>query len=436
MATPLFGRPPTSLASRRSISVSALAESLDSDTRAALETVRRVSGEAGLAVYLVGGPVRDALLGAPVLDLDFSVEGNAVALAKRLSERTGGRVRAHRRFGTATVIVAGTRIDVVTARSEVYPRPGHLPRVTPGSIADDLARRDFSVNAMALRLSPSDSGILDLHGGLGDLEAGVIRTLHHRSFADDPTRMLRAVRYEQRFGFRIDVSTISEMAACIGAGHMNAVSGDRWRHELERILDEARPGPPLLRAAELGLLAGIHPSLGKANESGEGLRTLAARPGESPEADDWLAALFRPLTASEAGNVIQRLRFSGRRADLSRDTIGVRESEPKIRAAARPSELARVLSALDPAAVSVGAKLTDDPDVAVALRQYVEEIRFVRPMLSGESLLRMGAPQGPEIGEILARLLVARLDGEATTEDDEIALARDILSHIGVDSKK
>ena len=407
-----------------------MSETLDAKLRTALETVCQVAGEAGLPVYLVGGPVRDALLGVPVLDLDFSVVGDAVALAKRLSARIGGHITAHARFGTATVTVAGTRIDLVTARRETYAGPGHLPLVQPGSIEDDLARRDFSIDAMALRLLPDGEGLIDPLGGLDDLDAGLVRALHPKSFADDPTRMLRAVRYEQRFGFRIDSRTLEYMSAAIAAGHMDAVSGDRWRHELNRILDETNPGPPLLRAAELGLLTGIHPCLRKVNATkDEGLGKLASRSVGSTEAEDWLAALFSPLTASEAEEVIQRLRLSGRRAAVGRDTIVIRELEPQVRAtSAQPSQLSGMLDALEPAAVSAWAKLAGDPVVSAVLTRYADELRYVRPRLSGAALLEMGVPQGPEVGEILTRLRNARLDGEVTAEEDEKALVRGLLA--------
>ena len=382
--------------------------------------------------------MRDALLGAPFLDLDFSVEGDAVALAKRLSARTDGRITAHARFGTATVTVGDTRIDLVTARRETYASPGHLPRVEPGSISDDLARRDFSINAMALPVSPDGDGLIDHLGGIEDLDAGIVRALHPRSFADDPTRMLRAVRYEQRFGFRIDAATQEWMAAAVAAGLMDVVNGDRWRHELERILDETRPGPPLLRAAELGLLAGIHPHLRTVSATeGDGLGKLAVLLGESACADDWLAALFSPLTASEAEEVVQRLRLSGRRAALGRDTIVVRELEPRIRAGSlRASELVGMLSSLEPAAVSAWAKLTGGPAVASALRWYARELRDLRPRLTGDRLLEMGTPQGPEVGEILARLRNARLDGKVATVEDEMALAREMIARNRADSTK
>ncbi len=399
----------------------------------ALESVRRVARDAKLPVYLVGGPIRDALLGVPVLDLDFTVEGDAVALARQLAETAGSQVTAHARFGTATVVMEGIRVDLVTSRRETYSQPGQLPRVTPGSVADDLARRDFSVNTMALPLSPDEAGLIDPMGGLDDLRAGVIRALHKRSFVDDPTRMLRAVRYEQRFGFRIEGATLEGMAGAVEAGYMDAVSGDRWRHELERILDESRPGPPLLRAADLGLLAGLHPALA----GGDGLRRLAAASSEPAQADDWLAALFSPLSASDTESVIQRLRLSGRRAALARDTIEIRDSEQRIRATAdRPSELARMLSGLDLAAESAWAKLTVDPVVAAALRRYADELRYVKPSLSGVEVLNMGAPQGPVVGEILARLRDARMDGLVKGEEEERDLARALLSACQADVTK
>ena len=384
--------------------------------------MRELARETRALVYLVGGPVRDALLGAPVLDLDFAVEGDAVALARRLSERLGGSVTAHSRFGTATFSKEGLRIDLVTARRESYRRPGALPEVTPGSIGDDLARRDFSINAMALPLSPSDAGpsdagVLDPLGGLDDLKAGVVRALHPLSFVDDPTRMMRAVRYEQRFGFSIERETRDAMSSAVSAGYMDAVSGDRWRRELERILDEANPIAPLLRAVELGLLAGLHPALA----DGSGLRKLSNAAGP----DQCLAALFCPLGPSDTESVIQRFRLSGRRAALARDTIGLKESEPQVRAAARrPSELARILEGREPAAVSAWAELTSNEVVANALRFYAMELQFVKPKLSGATLLDMGAPQGPVVGEILDRLRDARLDGSVNSEDEEIALAQ------------
>ena len=410
---------------RPSLSLSSLIAGLDEPRRWALEAVRTLAVESGLSVYLVGGPVRDAMLGAPVLDLDFSVEGDAIQFARSFSAAVGGVMTTHARFGTATVVARQVRIDLVTARSEAYSRPGQLPDVVRGSIDEDLARRDFSVNALALPLTAQDSEPVDLHGATKDLESRSIRVLHDQSFIDDPTRLLRAVRYEQRFGFQIEELTLASMNSAVAAGCMGTVSADRWRHELERIFGEQHPGPPLMRAAELGLMAGLHPALANA----EGLRKLLSAPQEELGAEDWLAALFAPLTAREAESLIERLRLTGRMAEVARDTIVAKDMQTSIlQEGTRPSALFRVLAPLEPAAVSAWAKLTDDPSVAVRLRRYLEEMRFVRPTLSGDALLAMGVPQGPRVGEILSSLRDAHLDGDLSSDDEELALVSTLLA--------
>ena len=407
--------------------------------------------DAGVCIYLVGGPVRDALLqspnappvpnpsidklrsGALITDLDFSVAGGnfrsgesgGVAIANQFAGATGGKITMHPQFGTATVVTDKCRVDLVTARREDYPGPGSLPRVTAGSIEDDLARRDFTINAMALRVWPEGEGILDPMGGLDDLQSGIVRVLHSQSFVDDPTRMFRAVRYEQRFGFRIDDGTLQLMASTVGSGHMESVSGERWRHEIERILDEPNPGRVLLRASELGLLSGLHPSL--AHDSG--IRQMAEWDNGLVGRDEWLAALFGPLSESDGCSVMRRLRFSGHRAAVARDTIDLREKERAVReSAGRPSDLYRILRPYAPQAIATRAKLTGDPFVRRALQRYLDELRFIRPGLNGEDLLEMGAPQGPVIGEILDHLHCARLDGALSDIVEERALARELLT--------
>ena len=425
-------RPLTAAFTQSSLNADALSACLEEGQRRAFEAVRQLALEAGIAVYLVGGPVRDALLGAKVLDLDFAVEGDAPDFARRLSEGLDGRVTTHERFGTATVSAREIRTDLVTARRESYPSPGQLPLVTPGSINDDLTRRDFSVNAMALPLSLNGGSLLDPLGGFGDLKAGVIRTLHRRSFVDDPTRMTRAVRYEQRFGFSIHKNTVEEISEAVSAGHMNAVSGDRWRHELNRILEEDNPLPPLLRATELGLMTGLHPAFAKLStveDSGLCRMVSAEEPGNSVRPGTCFSALFSSLSGTDAEGVIQRLRLPERQAALARDTIELRESEAQIRTASgRPSELARALAGVDPAAVSAWAELSSDKVVANALRHYVSDLRFVKPELSGTELLQMGAVEGPEVGRVLGRLRDARLDGTVVSKEEEVSLARDLLA--------
>ena len=374
---------------------------------------------------MVGGPVRDAMLGAPVLDLDFSVEGDAVGLGRRLERLIGGRCTTHQRFGTATVDTGYVRIDLVTARRESYPRPGQLPEVTFAGIYDDLARRDFTINAMALPVTGEVTGVLDPFGGVDDLESGTIKIQHPASFNDDPTRMFRAVRYEQRFGFGIDDESVGCLASAILGGHMHAVSGDRWRHEIDRTMDEADPGPPLLRASDLGILAGLHPAL----ENDEGLRGLAAWAGIPPAREEWLVALIAPLNALEGEEVIDRLRLTGRQAVLARDTIEAKWEESSIDLASqRPSDLYRRLSVFDPSVVSFHAKLDSDSTMSRAFRFYLDELRPIRTDISGDELLGMGAAQGPVIGQILLQLRDAKLDGKISTIEEERALARALLA--------
>ena len=299
---------------------------LSANQARALDAVRRLAEAAGVAAYLVGGPVRDALLGVPLSDLDITVTGDAPALAQQLAAETGGRLTVHRRFGTAAVAWAdagdNTNVDLVTTRSETYPVPAALPVVRPGNLADDLARRDFTINAMARPLGDygdgnyggpdygdGGAGIIDPHGGQADLRDGIIRTLHRQSFRDDPTRILRAVRYEQRFGFRIAADTLCDLQSARDAGAIALLSADRVRHELARILQEAQPLPALRRADDLGILRAIHPALTASHLDAMAASTVNRTEFAPAEIKplDWLAALAWPLTPAEGSALSARL---------------------------------------------------------------------------------------------------------------------------------
>ena len=211
-------------------------------------------------VYLVGGTVRDILLGEPSFDVDIAVEGDAIAFARSLAEALDGRVRAHDKFGTAVVLYGDDeRVDVVTARTESYESPGALPTVAPGSIEDDLFRRDFTINAMAASLAGDDRGqLVDPFEGRADLEAGRIRVLHDRSFLDDPTRIFRAIRYENRYGFRMDEHTATLAHDAVALGHVHDLSGARMREELIALFEEGDVDHSIPRLAELGVEQAIH----------------------------------------------------------------------------------------------------------------------------------------------------------------------------------
>src|SRR4030043_497632 len=211
-------------------------------------------------LYLFGGVVRDLFLGRANFDFDLVVEGDAINLARRLAKDSQAKLTVHSRFGTAKITYPGFSLDLATARNETYSQPGALPTVKPGSLKDDLIRRDFSINAMALHLNPQRFGeLIDMYHGKDDLNNRLIRILHSKSFVDDATRILRAIRYEQRLGFKLETETEKLLRRDVAM--LNTISGDRIRHEMGLTLKEEEPEKVILRAEELGVLAKLHPLL-------------------------------------------------------------------------------------------------------------------------------------------------------------------------------
>ena len=389
----------------------------DTPLTALLGQVQRLADEAGVPAYLVGGPVRDRLLDLPLKDLDVSVVGDAPVLAARLADVVGGRLTVHQRFGTATVAAQDVTVDLVTARRETYHRPGSLPDVQPGGITDDLARRDFTINAMAIPLSGNLGQLVDPHGGQDDLRAGVIRVLHHRSFSDDPTRIVRAARYAGRLGFRIADDTLPGLNEAL-PGAMSTISGDRVRHELERIFQEDRALPVLRLAGELGILTAIHPSLSVSH-------LPEVVPPDHPQAPlVWLAALAWVLRRCEASAFCAGINASSDWARVIDDTVALRGrvyplGQPEL----SPSAVCALLDGLAPDSLSAAGWLAP-PTVAERIGRYRSEWWSIAPLLRGTDLLELGVPAGPAVGEALRALRKARLDGETHSVEDEQRLAR------------
>lgn len=356
-----------------------------------LESLRS-AGEA--PVYLVGGAVRDLLLGRETLDVDVVVEGDAAGLARRL----GGEATENERFRTARVRLDGLRVDLASARAESYARPGALPVVRPASLAEDLARRDFSINAMAFPLgqdiaparaagAPDDAGgLIDPHGGLGDLEAGVLRTLHPGSFVDDPTRALRAARYAARFVFRPDPDTEARLRAT----DLDTVSADRVEAELRRLAAEPRAA----EGFELLDAWGLRPL-----PAGAG--ALIRELGELLTGEAW---------SGFADRVVSILAAAAGRVDAVRTLL----EEP----ADRPSRAVELASGFSPEELALaraaGARWLDE---------YVARWRKVRLEIDGADLIAAGVPEGPAIGRGLAAALAGKLDGEVSGREAELAAA-------------
>ena len=364
--------------------------------------------------------MRDLLLDRPNLDFDLVVEGDAPALARQLAKASGEKVTIHRQFGTAKFRFGDLSVDLVTARSEIYPRPGALPMVEPGTIADDLMRRDFSINAMAISLTPSSFGqLFDPHGGKIDLERKAIRILHEGSFIDDATRILRALRYEQRLGFKLEENT--QRLLIEHSSMLHTISGDRIRHEIELILREGCPERILKRAEALGVLPEIHPSL-----RGDGWlaqKFRHARHKAAPAPDLYLPILIYPLTEEESEGLIARLKIVGQKARTMRQVLRLKGDLPSLAAPRLPrSAIYRLLRRYSPEAIAACALACDSATARFRLQLYLGQLRYVKPFLDGEALKGMGIEPGPRLGRMLEGLLEARLDGKVGSRDEEEAL--------------
>ena len=354
----------------------------------ALPGVDELRANAPAQVYLVGGAVRDLLLGMDRADLDVVVEDEVAPLA----EAMGGELAEHERFGTAKVDLGGLVLDIARARSETYAHPGALPTVTPATLIDDLARRDFSINAMALPLS-DDPALIDPHGGLGDLQAGRLRVLHERSFRDDPTRALRAARYMARLGFELDPET----ERWLREADLSTVSEDRVLAELAKIAGEETPSEALQLVSDWELL-----------DIGAGPR---------------LAAALERLFDSDP----KWSEFSDRDTAI---LLGVAPGDHPTRLRHRAAKIAHHDRPESPAEIQVIAHDHVPEVLAMAraagadwLDEYVGRLRHVELEISGDDLINAGVPEGPAVGKGLNAALAARLDGKVSGRDEELRLA-------------
>ncbi len=376
------------MAGSRQIDVEALADRVRS-----LELGPLLEAAGPTRLYLVGGGVRDLLLGRERTDLDIAVEGDAADLARRL----GGEVAEHERFRTATAELGPLRVDLAATRAETYASPGALPDVRPASLADDLARRDFTINAIAVPLQGEPEPI-DPHGGLGDLQAGLLRVLHPGSFVDDPTRALRAARYGARFSFELDPQTED----LIKAVDLGTISADRLEAETMKLAAE----PEALRGFELLEEWGVFTLPPGSDALIEGAMRLVQGPPWSELADRSLA-----LHAAAIGHVPGE---SGRRENVRESARELARRPPP----ASPSEIvaaARGRSGVELLlARAMGANWIED---------YVDHWAGIELEINGDDLLAAGVPEGPGIGRGLDEALRAKLDGEIAGRDDELSTA-------------
>jgi tRNA nucleotidyltransferase (CCA-adding enzyme) len=383
-------------------------------SRRALRVARAVAAKRSERLFLAGGVVRDLLLGRPIRDVDLVVEGDALAFARELALRLGARTRVHARFGTATLgLPSGGNLDVAASRCERYERPGALPDVDPGApIEADLGRRDFAINALALELGPRPR-VLDPFAGREDLKRGVVRALHEGSFRDDPTRALRAVRYANRLGFRLEPATRRSIVAAMEEGALDLISADRLRRELRLLLEEPE------RARALGILQGltidaaIHPRLGRRPGAIARLRRAEAWADRFPGAKTWVCYLLSWMgeaTEEEVRGVADRLGVSGperRRLLEWPDTVALFPAGIARQAPSERRNAARNLSPDELVALSCRLGTAD----ARALRDAAPGSPGAGLSIRGSDLVSAGVAPGPSIGRALDRTRAALEDG-------------------------
>lgn len=374
----------------------------------------------GEKLYLVGGVVRDLLMGQPNFDLDVVVEGNAIELAGQLKGINQGKITTHPRFNTAKLQWHDWNIDLATARSETYEKPGALPTVTPCSINGDLYRRDFTVNAMAIRLNPGEYGeLVDPHDGRDDLQSKRIRILHENSFIDDATRIWRALRYEQRLDFHLERRTQTLLQR--DTDMLKTISADRIRYEIECISREKYPEKVFKRADGLGVLASLQPSLkgdGYLAEKFEKARREYSP--EPPSFDLYLALLAYPLTADETEQLIVSLNLPKISARTLRDTIAIKGKMRSLSTpGVSPAAIYNLLRDFSPTALEANSLVTESAVAGQAIHLFLNRLKDVQLSLTGDDLIEMGIAPGPQIKEILELLHQAKLNGKITTRNDE-----------------
>ena len=414
---------------------------LSDDMHALLKSAGELAERRNVSAYVVGGFVRDLLLGRPNLDLDLVIEGDGIAYARALSRALHGTVETHDRFGTAVITLEGGRtLDIATARTEYYEYPTALPTVERSSIKKDLYRRDFTINTLAICLNPTRFGaLLDFYGGQRDLKDGIIRVLHSLSFVEDPTRVFRAVRFEHRFGFRLGKETLSLIKGAVKMDLFHRLSGSRLLTELVLLLSEDEARHAIARLGGLDLLRFVHPKLKLTPQVSTMLK-------HSEEALDWyrllyldrpidawlvyLMALMDVLPADAVDETLRRLTVPHRQAKTirvaraqGRELLHRLERRPSL----RPAESYRILKQLPDEVLLFLLAKSGSEVVKRQLSAFFTTYQHVKPTMTGTDLRALGVKPGPIYTTIFSRLLDGRLNGELTSEADERALVMQMI---------
>jgi tRNA nucleotidyltransferase (CCA-adding enzyme) len=397
-----------------------------------------VAEENGFSAYLVGGTVRDLLRGERNLDIDIVIEGDGISFAKALGEKLSARVKTHERFNTAQVIKDKTKLDVATARTEYYESPAALPKVETSSIKKDLYRRDFTINTLAIKLNPQDFGLLiDFFGGQRDLREKTVRVLHNLSFIEDPTRAFRAIRFSERFNFKIGKHTESLIKS---AGTMNLferLSGPRLYEELLLLFHETEPSRTLKRLSDLGLLKVIHPSLVFTEEFEATMKSmyetlswfsLLFLEEKTDRGILFLMAVLTALKDEEAKAAVERLVSSPKIRDLLIRGIPLAREVLKKLPLNEPVETYNLLSKLKLETILLAMAISKDRQRQKVISHYLTELRKAKTILTGADLKLLGIQPGPLYSQILKKLLEERLRGHLKSREDEERFVKNLTA--------
>jgi len=393
--------------------------SLPPPTVALLRQAGRIARGIGARAFLAGGPVRDLLLGRPVLDLDLAVDGDTRRFGNELARTLDGRVVYHARFLTGTVHRPdGGRVDFARTRTETYPKPAALPTVRPATVEADLVRRDFTINAMALEITPGRFGrLIDPHSGRADLDARLVRILQPASFRDDPTRVFRAIRFAVRLEFEIEPETLARMRDAVAARLPGLLTPERALHELQCFCAEEH-APRMFEAA---LREGLFPACFEHRPSPDFLGRFQRLNRRKCDP----ALLFIFVLAELPDN--PRFPVTTEQRDAARAVRERRTLVAGLARARRPSTVCRRLRPVPEPALRIIAALASPP-VHAGIRCYLDELAAVEPLLRGHDLAALGLRPGPAYRQILEALRDARLDGRVRTRADELSLVRRTLS--------
>ena len=407
-----------------------------------IEKAGEVGDRCGYQVFLVGGIVRDLIMGRENLDIDFLVEGCGTDFAMELGRVLKARVDMNERFNTAKVHIRDDfHIDVALCRCDYYRRPGALPEVSPSGLKDDLYRRDFTINALAIRVNSSGFGeLIDFFRGVRDLENKRIRTLHTLSFIDDPTRILRAIRFEGRLGFRMDDETLHQAKTALESDLFNKITPERIRHEIELILKESHPAPIILRGDDIGLWRRVNPELIIERSFFDPVDQInAAWSGVSVVSDieawrAYLPALFVNLSEKTTLQLIDEMNFD-HAATETMEQVAERAVFIRNKLVGLKIESVRqyvpIFSGLRvESLVFLVALFKRYDEFMVLLKNYIDKLRFVTLEINGEDLIKLGHKPSPNFKEAFREAYFLKLEGKLTGRDEELKFANDYLKKL------